>query len=459
MSDIGKKSPGNESTIKFNDLLRVINLTRPFICQLFEAKSVQDYSLLNQKAKEIFETQTYSKTIEFPYGYKIPKCYLCFKRIKSLHWFYHQMCSECGEKSLELRFLECDLSGKRCIVTGGRIKLGYQIALKLLRAGADVLVTTRKPSESLRNQYASEPDSSHWMQNLHICPLSLDMIKIDEWIDEFDQYLTKLWPDGRIDILVNNAALTITGGKTISQQDETVDIHPMPEKTIGNSWPPIHFFPEQYGSVSMVDKYGDTLDLRTQNTWTIPFGKVEITEAKDILMANTWAPFVLTQRLWKRMDANGFVINVHAKEGLFGAHKTINHPHTNIAQAGFCMMTRILATYGGHSDVNKDLCQLYPHINELPWNPRFNKTFNLSEYKLNHNKHIQPSGTQITVHGVDPGWFSIGEYTKQYRERNHILSSPIDEIDAASRIVFVIFKNIRPSFVGTWKHYIPLTTF
>lgn len=458
LSDTGKKSPGNEPIIKYDDFLNSLNLNRPMICQLFEAKSVCDFSTLNQKAKEIFESNS-SATIDFPLGYNLPKCYLCFERITKLHWFYHQLCPKCGDVSLRLRFLSCDLSGKRCIVTGGRIKLGYQIALKLLRAGAEVVVTSRTPSEFLWKQYESEPDSKNWFHHLHICPLSLDMIRIDQWIDDFDKYLSNLWPDQKIDILINNAALTITGSKQPKFDKDTIQIHPMPEKSFANSWPPIHFFPEQFGEVPMIDKYGDVLDLRTENSWTTPFGKVDANEAKDILLANTWAPFVLTQRLWNKLSNDAFVVNVHAKEGLFGAHKTINHPHTNLAQAGFCMLTRILSTYGGHNDFSQDLTQLYPHVTRLPWNLRFSKSFKIADSNVTEGGARLTSTTCVTVHGVDPGWFSIGEYTRDYRRAHHILSSPIDEIDAASRIVHVIFNNIRPSFMGTWKHYIPLTTF
>ena len=43
------------------------------------------------------------------------------------------------------RTREVSLAGKCVLVTGGRIKIGFQAALKLLRAGATVHVTTRFP--------------------------------------------------------------------------------------------------------------------------------------------------------------------------------------------------------------------------------------------------------------------------------------------------------------------------
>jgi NAD(P)-dependent dehydrogenase (short-subunit alcohol dehydrogenase family) len=42
-----------------------------------------------------------------------------------------------------------DLSGYVCVVTGGRVRIGYQICLKLLRAGATVVATSRWPHDTV----------------------------------------------------------------------------------------------------------------------------------------------------------------------------------------------------------------------------------------------------------------------------------------------------------------------
>ena len=65
---------------------------------------------------------------------------------------------------------------------------------------------------------------------------------------------------------------------------------------------------------------------------------------------------------------------------------------------------------------------------------------------------------KIKVHGVDPGWFSLDEYPLHVRQQKHLIFPPIDDIDAASRIVYPIIIN-APSYSGTWKHYIPLIEF
>ena len=41
------------------------------------------------------------------------------------------------------------LPGYVCVVTGGRVRIGYQICLKLLRGGGTVITTTRWPEDAL----------------------------------------------------------------------------------------------------------------------------------------------------------------------------------------------------------------------------------------------------------------------------------------------------------------------
>jgi len=43
-----------------------------------------------------------------------------------------------------------DLSGRVALLTGGRVKIGFQIALKLLRSGARLVLTSRFPVDAAR---------------------------------------------------------------------------------------------------------------------------------------------------------------------------------------------------------------------------------------------------------------------------------------------------------------------
>ena len=45
--------------------------------------------------------------------------------------------------------MKLDFTGRIAIVTGGRVKIGYYIATKLLSYGAKVLITSRFPKDAL----------------------------------------------------------------------------------------------------------------------------------------------------------------------------------------------------------------------------------------------------------------------------------------------------------------------
>src|SRR5205814_1045093 len=103
----------------------------------------------------------------------------------------------------ERRNARCDLTGRRAVVTGGRIKIGFHTALKLLRDGADVLVTTRFPRDAAR-RYAAVPDAAAWLDRLHI--QRADLLRLDD-IQALVTAIGARWD--WLDILVNNAAQTL----------------------------------------------------------------------------------------------------------------------------------------------------------------------------------------------------------------------------------------------------------
>jgi NAD(P)-dependent dehydrogenase (short-subunit alcohol dehydrogenase family) len=45
--------------------------------------------------------------------------------------------------------IKADLHGLTALVTGGRIKIGFEIALKLLKDGAEVFITSRFSNDTL----------------------------------------------------------------------------------------------------------------------------------------------------------------------------------------------------------------------------------------------------------------------------------------------------------------------
>ena len=86
---------------------------------------------------------------------------MCKTRYKKLHQFYHSLCPTCAVLNYTKRKQTCNLQGRVALVTGGRVKIGFCVALKLLRWGCTVVVTTRFPNDcALR--YSKENDYNIW---------------------------------------------------------------------------------------------------------------------------------------------------------------------------------------------------------------------------------------------------------------------------------------------------------
>src|SRR5205807_1180214 len=99
-------------------------------------------------------------------------CYVCKASFHELHHFYDQMCAACAELNWAKRNQTVDLRGRTVLVTGARVKIGYQAALKLVRAGAETIVLTRFPRDAAR-RFAAEPDARAWIDRVHVYGIDL----------------------------------------------------------------------------------------------------------------------------------------------------------------------------------------------------------------------------------------------------------------------------------------------
>jgi len=61
---------------------------------------------------------------------------VCKQHYSVIHPFYDSDVSGCAEFNFNKRTELADLRGRVALLTGGRVKIGYQTGLKLLRAGA-----------------------------------------------------------------------------------------------------------------------------------------------------------------------------------------------------------------------------------------------------------------------------------------------------------------------------------
>src|SRR5205814_1676680 len=99
-------------------------------------------------------------------------CYLCKEPFVEQDSRKPGLCPRCATLNETKRDQSADCRGLVALLTGGRVKIGYQVGLKLLRAGAAVVATSRFPQDALR-RYLAEPDSDQWRDRLHLVPLDL----------------------------------------------------------------------------------------------------------------------------------------------------------------------------------------------------------------------------------------------------------------------------------------------
>src|ERR1700759_683063 len=117
-------------------------------------------------------------------------CYVCKKHFAVMHRYYDSLCEACGEFNYAKREQTADLAGQHALITGARVKIGFQAALKLLRAGAHVVVTTRFPVDAIEG-YSKEPDFGEFRVRLEIHGLDL---RHTPSVELFAQFLSERLP-------------------------------------------------------------------------------------------------------------------------------------------------------------------------------------------------------------------------------------------------------------------------
>lgn len=325
-------------------------------------------------------------------------CYVCKSSFTRLHHFYDSLCPSCADFNWQKRTQTADLSGRVALVTGGRIKIGFRVVLALLRAGAEVVATTRFPMDAAR-RYAEEPDFDEIAPRLRIH--GLDLLHLPE-VERFARSFGTSEP--RLDILINNAAQTIYRPPAfyaeLREREAPEQIPPSFARVLAPvlraSLPDRALFPE--GSD---DGHGQPIDLRSNNSWRARIHEVSTAELLSVHLVNAVGPYVLTANLrgiMSRTSGDKFVVNVSAMEGQFAkSNKTFFHPHTNMAKAAMNMLTRTAA-----EDLAND---------------------------------------RIHMTSVDTGWITNeNPYPVAEQMKRGGFTLPLDEIDGAARILDPVFS-------------------
>jgi NAD(P)-dependent dehydrogenase (short-subunit alcohol dehydrogenase family) len=309
------------------------------------------------RRKPIFTTPNFfpPENVEPNEAIEPQHCYVCKQKYTSIHHFYDQMCPDCAEFNFLKRTETTDLAGRVALLTGGRVKIGYQTGLKLLRCGAHLIVTTRFPRDSA-NRYAREPDFPEWSHRLEIFGLDL---RHTPSVDVFCMQL--LDTHERLDFIINNACQTVrrppefyahmmegereaqrhlTAGAGAVLAPELSQVPMLPEDLAIQK----HLFPQ-----GLLDQDLQQIDLRGRNSWRLLMAEVSPVELLEVHLINAIAPFIINARLKPLMlrtpERDKHIVNVSAVEGQFYRNwKTTRHPHTNMAKAALNMMTRTSAT-------------------------------------------------------------------------------------------------------------------
>ena len=381
-------------------------------------------------------------------------CYVCKAEFTTLHHFYDSMCPKCAEFNYQKRFQTASLEGQVAVITGSRLKIGYQATLMMLKAGARVIATTRFPKDSAL-RFAKEPDFEQWGDRLHIYGMDLRHIPS---VELFCDHVRQTYQ--RLDILINNAAQTVrrppgfyahlmaTEHSAISSmpakaaallshyQACLVNLKTDPSKGTDSALPvswkgsapgiglrqsaQLSQIPYSYDhSLNAPEVFPDQrldadlqqVDLRKTNSWRLKLGEIETAEMLEIQLVNNVAPFVLCNRLIDLMkdDVTGqkHIVNVSAMEGKFLRFKKgSRHPHTNMAKAALNMLTHTAAE-------------------------------DLSKYG-------------IYINAVDTGWVTDEDpaVLARLKQDRHDFQPPLDIVDGAARVCDPFFHGIL-----TGKHW------
>jgi len=359
------------------------------------------------------------------------------------------------------------------LITGARIKIGYQCAIKLLRCGAQVIATTRFPHDAAY-RFAKERDFDKWSMHLHI--YGLDMRNITS-VERFTEFIKLKY--NRLDVIINNAAQTIRRPPKFYSHLIPVEISPMHElpsylhPLLNHNWNEtvklsilqkfVNFIPSTQ-CLNIEEKSFTTIDYKKKISGIISnqsennLLKLKPKSQINISAALTQIPLISED--FNYTDSS-FPPNVYDKDSQQVDLRSTNSWELKMEDVTTLEFVEVqLINVTAPFILNNKLKQLMidTPANEKfiinvssmegkfyrPHKSSFHPHTNMSKAALNmmtHTSAVDYAISKIYMNSIDTGW--ITDEHPEAKMQSDGFQPPLDEIDAMARILDPIFRGIN----------------
>lgn len=274
-------------------------------------------------------------------------CFRCRQRFgrRASHFFYGDaFCPPCADLNWrKRRQTTTEARGLTCLITGARVKIGFCVALKLLRCGARVVATSRFPGDAI-DRYRSLADFATFQDRLEIVGCDFRDLRA---VEALAAYVDERFNAEGLDVLINNACQTIRRPAAYSDalqarenellvsSDEVRLVRRFASATRRGFDDLLDEDDRLVLPPNCFDASGQQLDVRSRNSWTARLADVPVAEAAECLAINALAPLSLCARLKPALlrrpagaqTAPRFVVNVSAAEGELKLWNTTPEDH------------------------------------------------------------------------------------------------------------------------------------
>ncbi|KAF8078304.1 hypothetical protein FPV67DRAFT_1603874 [Lyophyllum atratum] len=318
--------------------------------------------------------------------HKSSKCYICLFLLTSAHPLYPALCVPCGNFNTASSALslppQFNLISKTALVTGARVNLGYHVALRLLRCGCSVVITTRYPHDA-EVRYLAESDSEAWKDRLCIVGADFRTAKDVFALVGVVKGRLRDWGTEKLDLLINNAAQTLTDQAETEvksgEREQQLRLQGTGNLVIDAGYQPRlrggigaikydfhdHHHIDGLPSVddttkAVLDEENRELIKPVKSSWTQKLNEIPYEDVISAHSINTFVPLILMRELLPIMSLpsvspspspssasakpSAYIINVSSREGIPECRpshraKAGHHVHTNMSKAALNMLT------------------------------------------------------------------------------------------------------------------------